>query len=754
MISQVFTEKNKLKLLLVIMLAAFVVRIAVFPVVFSNGNITFLGEDTYYHARRILYTVLHFPATVVFDTYINYPIGSTIGWPPLYDEFTAIVALIVGLGNPSLSTIETTIAVVPLIFGVLTVPLVFLIAEKIFDWKTGLIAAGMLAISPSHVYVSLLGYSDHHVAEALLSTGSYLLFIISMQRVQKKNISINDFRKSLLRNSYYAILCGIILGLSIFTWNGAPIFIGLIGIYIVVQFIIDRWQGRNSDYLIISGFIAFLVALLIVTPVALTQGTGFDAWSYLPSLFHVGFISAFLFLCVLLGFLQKIAFKNWLYYPLILLAVFVTMFSLLIVSIPQFYQSITRGLSYLFGGGVLGTIDEALPLFFSLDFVWQKFSFTFFIALFSILLLIIKTKRDKYQPEVIFFLVWTLIILALTLFQRRFVYLFSVNVAILTAYFITFLLKSPEREEKFESRKYKRSQRSKQQHSPSESSGKRVLAACIIGLIIVSFILVLIPMVTENSAPYKDYLESFRWLRDNTPTTSGYNNLDKTAEYGIMSWWDYGNWILYISQRPVVANNFQTGIDDASRFFTEFDVNATYDILDKRKARYIITDAPILTYKFYALAILAGKNPDYFNTRFFKTILSRLYVFDGDGLDRYRLVYESSTSSTEGITTDMKFVKIFEYVPGAVISGNAQNNVNIKITLNLTTNQDRSFTYSQEVLSENGRYMFKVPYSTEKTNYGTQPTGTYIIHNGDFSRGVSVSEEAVLKGREIRVDLN
>src|SRR5659263_140299 len=616
----------------------------------------------------------------------------------------AIVALIVGLGNPSLSTIETTIAVVPLILGVLTVPLVFLIAEKIFDWKTGLIAAGMLAISPSHVYVSLLGYSDHHVAEALLSTGSYLLFIISMQRVQNKNISINDFRKSLLRNSYYAVLCGIILVLSIFTWNGAPIFIGLIGIYIVIQFIIDRWQGRNSDYLIISGFIAFFVALLIVTPVALTRGTGFDTRSYLPSLFHVGFISAFLFLCVFLGFLQKIALKNWLYYPLILLAVFVTMFSLLIVSIPQFYQSITSGLSYLFGGGVLGTIDEALPLFFSLDFVWQKFSLTFLIALFSILLLIIKTKRDKYQPEMIFFLVWTLIILALTLLQRRFVYLFLVNVAILTAYFITFLLKSPEREKKFESRKNKRSQRSKQQ--PSAPSGKRVLAACIIGLIIVSFILILIPMVTENSAPYKDYLESFRWLRDNTPTTSGYNNLDKTAEYGIMSWWDYGNWILYISQRPVVANNFQTGIDDASRFFTEFDVNATYD------------------------------------------------VFDGDGLDRYRLVYESSTSSTEGITTDMKFVKIFEYVPGAIISGNAQNNVSIKITLNLTTNQGRSFTYSQEVLSENGRYRFKVPYSTEKTNYGTQPTGTYIIQNGDFSRGVSVSEEAVLKGREIMLDLN
>jgi oligosaccharyl transferase (archaeosortase A-associated) len=778
MISQVFKEKNKLKLLLVILLAAFAVRVSVFPIVFSNGNITFLGADTYYHARRILYTVLHFPATIVFDPYINYPIGSVIGWAPLFDELIALIALIVGLGNPSLSTIETTTAVVPLILGVLTVLLVYHITEKIFDWKTGLIAAGTLAIIPPHVYVSFLGYPDHHVAEALLSTGSYLLFIISMQQAQKNSISINDFRKNILRNSYYAILCGLALILSILTWNGAPIFIGLIGIYIVVQFIIDRWQGRNSDYLIISGFIAFLVALIIVTPVALTQGTGFDTGSYLPSLFHVGFLSAFVFLCILLGFLQKMALKNWLYYPLILLVVFVTMVFLLIILIPQFYQSIASGVGYLFGGGVLGTIQEAAPLLYSpggkftFDFVMQEFSLTFFIAIFSILLLIIRTKKDKYQPEIVFFVVWTLIVLVLTLLQRRFVYLFSVNVAILTAYFITFLLRSPqEKEKKIESRKYKKGQRPKEQNrAPSAFSGRRVLAAFIIGFIIISFIQVLIPMVTESSAPDKDYLESFRWLRDNTPVTSGYNDFNKTAEYGIMSWWDYGNWILYISQRPVVANNFQTGIEDASGFFTESDVNAANDILDKRKARYIITDAPMLKTKFDSIATLAGKNPqDYYelkeiskggikqtvvaeNDLFFKTILSRLHVFDGNGLGRYRLVFESSTRAI--VNPDIKFVKIFEYVPGAMISGSAQNNMTVNITLDLTTNQGRSFTYSQEVLPENGRYMFRVPYSTEKINYGTLPAATYIIQVGNFSKRVSVSEQSVLEGREIRVDLN
>jgi dolichyl-diphosphooligosaccharide--protein glycosyltransferase len=779
MVLKFFKEKNKIKLLLAIMLVAFAVRVSVFPVVFSNGNITFLGADTYYHARRILFTVLHFPATVVFDPYINYPIGSTIGWAPLFDEFIALIALIVGLGNPSLTTIETTTAVVPLILGVFTVLLVFHITEKLFDWKTGLIAAGTFAIIPPHVYVSLLGYPDHHVAEALLSTGSYLFFIISMQQVQENSNSFNDFRKKLLRNSYNAILCGITLALSIFTWNGAPIFIGLIGIYIVVQFLIDRWQGRKSDYLIITGFIAFLVALLIVTPVALTQRTGFDTGSYLPSLFHVGFLSAFILLCALLGFLQNRVLRNWLYYPIILIAVLVAMVFLIIFSIPQFYQSIVSNISYLFGGGVLGTIQEAVPLLYSpggkftLDFVWHEFSLTFFIAIFSVLLLIIKTKRDKYQPEIVFFIVWTLIVLTLTLLQRRFIYLFSVNVAILTAYLITFLLKTPaEQVKKLESRKYKKGQRPKEQNiSSSVFSGKRILAALIIGFIIISFIQILIPMVsTKSSAPDQDYLDSFRWLRDNSPPTSGYDDPDKTAEYGIMSWWDYGNWILYISRRPVVANNFQTGIEDASGFFTESDENAANHILDKRKVRYVITDAPMLKTKFNSIAMLAGKNPDdYYDTkqnpnagsiqtivvendRFFKTMLSRLHVFDGDGLGRYRLVYESSTRAI--INPDIKFVKIFEYVPGAVISGSGQNNMSVKITLDLTTNQGRSFTYSEEVPVENGRYVLKVPYSTEKTNYGTQPAGAYIIQNGNFSKPLSVKEEAVLEGREIMVDLN
>src|SRR3972149_9726291 len=179
-------------MLLSVLFLALVVRLSVFPTVFSSEGITFLGADTYYEVRRIIFTVSHFPSTLNFDLYVDFPYGTRIGWMPLYDQFVALIALIAGFGNPSPKTIETTIAIVPPLLGVLTVLLVFFIAENLFDWRVGIISAGIFAITPAHVYVSFLGYADHHVAETLLSTAAYLFFIIALKRLQKQNISLDS----------------------------------------------------------------------------------------------------------------------------------------------------------------------------------------------------------------------------------------------------------------------------------------------------------------------------------------------------------------------------------------------------------------------------------------------------------------------------------------------------------------------------------------------------------------------------------
>lgn len=60
--------------------------------------------------------------------------------------------------------------------------------------------------------------------------------------------------------------------------------------------------------------------------------------------------------------MQRLQFKKWWYNLLLLFLILIAaVFSLEILS-PQFYQSLTNGIQYLFGGGILATIEEALPL--------------------------------------------------------------------------------------------------------------------------------------------------------------------------------------------------------------------------------------------------------------------------------------------------------------------------------------------------------------------------------------------------------
>ncbi len=770
--SALFIEKNKNKILLGILLMALAVRLWVLPVVFSGGNITILGADSYYHIRRIFATVAHFPSVLSFDSYIDFPYGSKITWAPLYDMFIAAVALIAGAGNPSSHTIEVTATVIPPLIGILTVWLVFSITEKIFNWRAGLISAGILAITPSFVYVSFLGYADHHVAETLLSTAAYLCFIIAMKRLQQNNITFSNFKENILKNSLFPLLAGIMLSLSIFTWDGASIFIGLIGLYIPVQFVIDRKSGRDSGYLLLTGGIAFLTSILIISPVAVSGGTGFEFISFLPNMFQVAFLSVFFFICVLLFAMQKLQFKKWWYNPLLLLLIIgAGVFSLEIFA-PEFYQSATGGIGYLFGGGVLSTIQEAVPLFnmpsgaFTLSNVWNAFGLSFYIALLAFVYFIYKTIREKYAPEAVFLITWSLIILVLTILQRRFIYLLAVNISIFTAYFIVGVLKP------FEGKKVVAISRKKRKGQRETSSGSSVILNISIILLLLIGIsnIFVIKSFTDGTigAPEPDFRDSFKWLKDNSRPTSYYDAPDKTPEYGVMSWWDYGNWILYIAKRPVVANNFQTGIDDAARFFTEPDEKTANEILNKRRVRYIITDAQMLKLKFNSIALMAGKKPgDYYeiktvsdmgairsvnneNKKFFDTMLSQLHVFDGNGLGHYRLVFESNLTAIK--SPDIKYVKIFEYVPGATISGRAGDG-EVKATLDIVTNQGRAFVDTWKTTSSNGRYEIKVPYPTLGGKYDTRASGDYIIQNGNISTKVSVSEQDIQEGRELKVDL-
>jgi dolichyl-diphosphooligosaccharide--protein glycosyltransferase len=272
-----------------------------------------------------------------------------------------------------------------------------------------------------------------------------------------------------------------------------------------------------------------------------------------------------------------------------------------------------------------------------------------------------------------------------------------------------------------------------------------------------------------------------------------------------MSWWDYGHEIEAIARRLPNANPFQAGIGGrrtsidepngpgASTFFTapsEEEATAVLHAIhpdpDKAAARYIISDVEMATGKFYAMTAWTMDTEDYYvpvqtdsgiqhvpGKRYYDSMEARLHIFDGNGLQQYRLVHESPAAPA-GYTseagyknvynvlfggnlplTDSGYVKTFEYVEGATITGTSPAGETVTISNTIQTNQGRSFTYSQSATSD-GTYSFTVPYSTEgpipgETQFAVRPTGAYTISYGDVTQQVNVGERAVLDGNVIEV---
>jgi dolichyl-diphosphooligosaccharide--protein glycosyltransferase len=107
-------------------------------------------------------------------------------------------------------------------------------------------------------------------------------------------------------------------------------------------------------------------------------------------------------------------------------------------------------------------------------------------------------------------------------------------------------------------------------------------------------------------------------------------------------------------------------------------------------------------------------------------------------LRHYRLVHESPNNIFSSSTYNVKYVKVFEYVKGAHITGDGI------IEVPVVTNTGRNFTYRQA--SINGEFI--VPYSTTGNLYDVKTTGKYTIVG--TGKQYDVSEDAVMQGLTIQ----
>jgi len=672
-----------LLLLIVIVAVALWLRVVLpYDQVFVGDWVKMTGVDAYYYMRLLDNLSAHFPHLTQFDPYLRYPGGTeTGGNPDFFAYFMGGIIWLASLGKADQQMVDVIAVYIPPLLAVLTVLAVFIIGTLLGSKWLGLMSAGLLAIMPGEfLNRSLLGYTDHHIAEVMFSTGIMLFVFLALNTGSGRRL--DDLAKAgwqgMGKTVLYSILSGIFMGLYMLTWAGALLFALIAFVFIVVQAVIDHLSGRPTDYLGVLGVCLFGAALAVNLPWA--RGT-----------MTVLALAAGLVTSILLPFMSRWTRSREIkpiIYPAVIAGLAVLGLVMLALVSPSMLQSMFGSLSVMFIWPVGTTVMEMQPLLiqqgkFTFQVALGNYMLAFFLSLMCMAVLFYQVIR-KGQTDKTLLLVWSFVILLSALSMRRSAYYFAVNVALLTGYLcwmpISVIIKKKEASPaatvpmNLSAKGKKRVAKQSRQTKRSAIRGNVAVVLVLASMALLVYYPNIGPMPDGQKpavdlatrplfAPSNAWYETVDWLRTNTPEPLGeadaYYGLYKpvnrdggfeypASAFGTLAWWDYGYWIARIGQRPP-ATNPGTGQLGSAYFFTAQDGPSAARAINTYGTRYVIVDNEIAAYdgKFHALATLS--NSDYskyydmflkkqnnqyvpsilFYPEYYRSTVSRLYNFDG-----------------------------------------------------------------------------------------------------------------------------
>lgn len=327
--------------LLAVVLFGFLLRLFAGRSSLTENGILLPGYDEYYHMRRILYTVNHFPNTLWFDSYLNYPHGLNITWPPLFDQISA--ALCVVLGQHTNEGVVMVSSFVPMLTGILAIVVIYYLVRELFDHRVALMASFLTALAPNFIVNTMFAATDHHCLEVLLQLTTLLFIIMAICRNEKRYL--------------FACAAGFAVAALAYTWEGADLYIGIFLIYAFIRMTLDLKEGKPSTNTATTLLTAVGLALVLVLPFWNTP------WLSPSFLGMVAIIIALCVMYILSRFMQgrKI---SWTMFPLsiLVLAVVFALSTRVFGGLFGLGALIQNGLDLIWGGGMIGKISEAEPL--------------------------------------------------------------------------------------------------------------------------------------------------------------------------------------------------------------------------------------------------------------------------------------------------------------------------------------------------------------------------------------------------------
>ncbi len=413
--------------------------------VFTSDGIVFTGNDAYYHMRLVQLFTNNFPHFPQIDPSLLFSGAPAQLISSFFQWFLGVIVWIIGLGSPSQHTLDIVGVYYPAILGALTVIPTYFIGSTLWGrhgkWA-GLIAAGLVAVLPGEFLGrSILGFTDQHVAETLLSVTAIMFMILAIKSARINKLSFAHFKsvnwKVIRRPVVYSLLTGLFLGLYIWAWQGALLLVFPIGFYLVIQFIIDHMKRRSVEYLTIVGGIVFLVSLIFL-PVS-----AYHVYPYVPSLL-IG-----LLIPIVLGIGSNVMTSRKIargFYPLAIIIIGLAGFGLLYLIKPNIVRSMLDAFSIFTPSGTLLATIEAQSIFtplittgnflqkFTSTPAWINFYFSLPFALIGMAVILIVNVFKQGNPEKGLFIIWSIVMFAATLGQRRFAYYVIVNMALLAGF--------------------------------------------------------------------------------------------------------------------------------------------------------------------------------------------------------------------------------------------------------------------------------------------------------------------------------
>lgn len=708
----------------------------VFP---YDGSVRLGVDDSWFHARRALYSFVHFPHVLQFDWYLNYPRGAGAPCPPLFDWAIAAVARLFGHAPHTLEVVAAWFS--PVLAALLALP-AFWIGRSVAGPWVGLAASWLVAVLPSGILVTRLGNCDTPAAVAIIA-GCWLAS--SLREIGRSGRSL----------ALHTFLHGAIVATLLLTWSGSLLYLGIAeGARLATVVFLD---GRPQRYFAVAASLALAAIPVLGWLLVSLPPLGGPFTSQTLSWLHLVALLCIAALAAGLGELERRRPDARPAARAVRAMVVAAVLAIPALMAPAIRHALLHGIDFLGKKDLwAATNPEQAPLFNSLPSRLVRHAttrFGFFAYLVPLTPLVVAAhlirSRGARKQRLLVLLFWVTALCGLVLYQVRYGTDFTVPGAVVFVLALadlrSLLLRwIPQR---------------------AATAAVVVLAILLMG-----------PAWRWDAAMFEGasarrreearpgalqavdntgiFFLFAREVRRLTPKTRGFLNPADRPEYGLLVPPALGHIFTYVARRPVPADNLGPYLDvhsfiEASNFYRTRSASEGVHLLEDLGVRYVVT--------------MARGGP----LRSFSDALHFTYASagrDGPTSGRLRLVAQGPVGNTAVIlftsrTFPHRFppFELFEFVKGAVLVARTEPNAPVVAHIALNTVAPMQGYTAAARADSSGVARLRVPYPSADGTGAPPPPGVvrskgdWIVQTSGRSARVVVSEADVSEGHEVPV---